>query len=118
MKTHSAYSEALGRELGVIAPVSATDLSTARPVLKLTAYPGHINISFHKYGMEGVVVYSRLKGTGDWERLGADSVSPFIDRRPLQVEEQPEIREYTAMLTTLREPIGQQSDIVSVVFGG
>lgn len=118
MKTHPAYSEHLGRDMGVVAPVSAIDFSKVRPMLKLTVYPGYITISFHKYGMEGVVVYSRLKGMGDWDRLGADSVSPFIDRRPLNVENQPEIREYMAMYTTLREPVGQQSDIVTVVFGG
>lgn len=118
MKTHPAYTEDIGKHMGVVASGSVTDLSTARPVLKVSALPGYIRICFHKYRMEGVVVFSRLKGAGNWQRLGADSVSPFIDRRPLIVENQPEIREYMAMFTTLREPVGQQSDIVSVVFGG
>lgn len=118
MKTHAAYTENIGLELGIVSSRQTIDISKAKPELKLTVYPGYVSIAFNKQGLEGVVINSRIKGSHGWDRLGTDFASPFLDKRPLAVVNQPEIREYMAMYTNLRESIGQQSDIVTTVFGG
>ncbi|GGH57086.1 hypothetical protein HNQ91_000139 [Filimonas zeae] len=118
IKTHPAYTEEIGRDLGIIGPSQTLDLSKVKPELRLTVYPGYVSIAFNKQGLEGVVIYSRIKGTLGWEKLGTDFASPFLDRRPLVEATTPEYREYMAMYTNLRETIGQQSDIVTTVFGG
>lgn len=118
MKTHPAYTEEIGRELGIVGPSQTLDISKVKPELKLTVYPGYVSIAFTKQGLEGVVIFSRIKGTLGWEKLGTDFASPFLDKRPLKEANQPEYREYMAMYTNLREAIGQQSDIVTTVFGG
>lgn len=118
IKTHAAYTEDIGRELGIVGPSQILDISKVKPELKLTVYPGYVSIAFNKQGLEGVVIFTRIKGTLGWEKLGTDFASPFLDKRPLKEVNQPEFREYMGMYTNLRESIGQQSDIVTTVFGG
>jgi hypothetical protein len=68
--------------------------------------------------MSCVTIYSRIKGSFGWTRLGNDYTSPYEDKRPLAVEHQPEIREYMIRYFDGREDIGLESDVVPVVFGG
>jgi hypothetical protein len=52
-----------------------------------------VEIRFRKHGYPGVFIQSR-RGPGDWEDLGIDMKTPFLDERPLLSASVPEIREY------------------------
>ena len=48
-KTHPAYTEALGQQLGIIGPEDTTDISNSKPTLKATAVTtGSVTIGFNK----------------------------------------------------------------------
>jgi hypothetical protein len=118
MKAHPAYTEALGYDLGIIAPSGAANVTINKSTLKAESLPGKVRISFTKKGFAGVNIYSRLEGAAKWTLLGRDNNSPYDDTRPLTNAGQPEKREYMAMGVIGDEEVGQPSDIVSVLFGG
>ncbi|SIT27895.1 hypothetical protein SAMN05421788_107342 [Filimonas lacunae] len=118
MKASADYQESLGSSLGIVGYSRVFDLNEIKPVIKAVAYPGRVAISFNLLVMKSVTVYSRIKGTYGWEKLGNDYASPYEDRRPLAVPQQAEIREYMAFYFNGKEDVGQQSDVVSAVFGG
>lgn len=64
------------------------------------------------------MIYSRLSGAPEWTRLGMDSSSPYYDTRPLAVPGVAELREYLVRGIGADEEIGQDSNIVAIVFGG
>lgn len=118
MKRHPDYREQLGSDLGIVGYSVAIDVNDLRPTLKLRAFEGKIEVSFNLQLMSSISIYSRIKGTMGWEKIGNDKASPFIDTRPLAVAHQPEIREYAARYFDGKEDVGQMSSIETVVFAG
>ncbi len=77
-----------------------------------------IKISFTKKGVDAIAIYSRLRGTANWTKIGVDTTSPFDDTRGLAVAGVPEAREYMAHGVLHDAEIGVPSDIASITFGG
>jgi hypothetical protein len=117
-KTLSGYpssgSEAVLAIKGGSAPVAGHDY---KPVIHLTIEAGKVRLGFEKKGAEGLRFYGRVNG-GAWERLGEDYHPPYFDTRPLAQAGVPEIREYKARAILHDEEIGEDSDIVSITYGG
>ena len=59
-----------------------------------------------------------VKGQTAWTFLGRDTVSPYIDTRPLAQPNTPETREYMARGVIADAEVGVDSDIVVLVYGG
>ena len=118
LKAHSDYQDAIGSSLGITGYSKLFDLKEIKPVIKAKAYEGRVDISFNLQVMKSITIYSRIKGSYGWEKLGNDYESPFEDRRPLAVAHQAEVREYMAMYFNGKEDVGQPSDIIPIVFGG
>lgn len=117
-KRFTGFTDNIGKDLGVIANTLFVDISTLRPTLKCTVYPGYVSVSFNKQNMYGVTIFCRIKGTEGWTELTSKRNSPYKDARPLAEAGKAEHREYMAMCYDGEIDLGQQSDIVSVVFGG
>lgn len=117
-KRVDGYTEAIGQDLGVIGEADIFDPESYKPVLKGKAFPGYIEFSYKKLGVDGLNFYSRLKGTADWTFIGFDIESPFHDTRALAEPNKPETREFSAQGVLNDVEIGQRSDIVEVTFGG
>ncbi|MCS3798336.1 hypothetical protein [Niastella sp. OAS944] len=118
IKAHTAYTEAIGLDLGIIGTtVDTTVLKGSKTTLKAEVLPGRVRISFVKKSFSGVNIYTRLVGTAQWEFLARDNHSPYDDERPL-TNGQPEKREYMAIGLLGDDEVGMPSDIISVVFGG
>lgn len=115
MKTHSAYTEEIGQDLGII---GGDETMSTKPTLKGKATPNFVLLEFVKKGFDGVNIYSRLKGQAVWTFLARDTQSPYHDTRALAVAGTPETREYMCIGVIADEETGEASDIVSVVFGG
>ncbi len=77
-----------------------------------------IKISFTKKGVDSIAIYSRLRGTAAWTKIGVDTTSPFDDTRALAVAGVPEAREYMAQGVLNDVEIGVASDIASITFAG
>ena len=116
-KTASGYTQTIGEDLDVIGESIPLDAPTYKPDIKGKAFPGHVEITFTKLGVDAVNVYARLKGETEWLKLAFDSQSPYIDNRPIQPNK-PETREYSAIGVLNDDEFGQRSDIVAVTFGG
>jgi hypothetical protein len=118
MKAHAAYTDAIGQQLGIIGTADDMDEELVKPKLTGDAFPGYVRLKFTKKGLDGVNIYTRLKGQSQWNFLARDTNSPYDDNRPLLQAGVPETREYMGIGVIADTEVGQASDIVSVVFGG
>lgn len=118
LKRVDGYTEAIGQDLGVIGEADIFDSGSYKPVLKAKAFPGYIEVTYKKLGVDGLNFYSRLKGTADWTFIGFDIESPFHDTRALAEPNKPETREICAQGVLNDVEIGLRSDIIEVTFGG
>lgn len=118
IKTNNAYNSTRGTNLQIIGEDPGIDYTTYKPTIKATVMPGRVRIDFTKDGLDGLDVYTRLKGESVWTKLAYDSYSPYEDNRPLADAITPEHREYMAIGVVHDEEVTQQSDIIEAVFGG
>jgi hypothetical protein len=118
MKTNPLYTENLGGELGIVSTSQIINPDTIKPEIQLVSVSGAIKVFFNKKGMLGVNIYSRIKGAPNWTLLSAESQSPYIDNRALEVPNKAELREYMVICRDIKQELGQQSQIESISFGG
>jgi hypothetical protein len=115
IKLDPGYTEAMGQDLGIIGAEQGEKSSP-----KLTAKPEQgdgcqcVRLTFAKYGHMGVHLESRRGPAGDWEFLGIDTESPYLDERPLLVAGVPEVREYRARFWDKGTANGEWTDVVKV----
>jgi hypothetical protein len=114
------YNEAVGRDLGLNGQDGrgpAAPDSTAKPALKARSNgPGAVQVDFSKEKFDGVLIESRRAGEADWQSLGTDSYSPYVDDRPPSETGKPEVRQYRARYVLRDQPTGDWSDIVTATF--
>lgn len=119
IKSSKAYTVSIGKTLQVIGEDDgAIDPSSYKPKISLIVLPGRVRIEFIKDDLDGVNIYSRLKGEIVWVKLALDTYSPYDDTRPLAKPGQPEHREYMAIGVIKDVEVTLQSDIIEAVFGG
>jgi hypothetical protein len=118
-KTSVGYDPAKAALLNILYTGQPIDYSVIVPEIKPKVRNGHVEISFHRHHVLYIAIYSRLSGDVEWEYLGIEIKSPFIDRRPLKNPPVPEKREYKAIYSFLgAHLVGKESSIVEVLFGG
>jgi hypothetical protein len=111
IKAQTNYTAAYGEQLGIEGPEDTTDLSTAKPKISARELPhGVIEVIWGKGKADGVRIYSKRDGDADWVLLAFDTVSPYVDNRPLLVAGKPESRRYRAICVLNDEEVGQPSD--------
>lgn len=104
--------------LGLKANQPATPGADFKPVLKVSIEAGKVRLDFVRGAVDALAIYSRLRGTATFHRLAVDTGSPYFDTTPLAQPGVPEVREYMARPMVGDEEVGQDSDIVSIPFGG
>lgn len=83
IKSHPNYTETDGKDFGFYGPQVDLDLTTIRPVPRLTLHSGHVHIRYDKhYIFSGVRVWVD-RATGKMEHLGDITRAAFIDLHPL-----------------------------------
>ena len=105
-------------ELQCSSSTTVFDPNTYKPEVTVSLKGGLITLEFKKKGVDGVVIYGRLRGTQGWTKLGMDTSSPYIDGRPLAVPAVAEVREYMVPGMIDDEEVGVASDIVSITYAG
>jgi hypothetical protein len=113
------YTEVIGLDLGITGPEGGPSAPDAMPKPTLKARsngPGTVQVDFTKEKFDGVVIESRRAGEDDWQSLGVDSYSPFIDDRPPLEAGRPEARQYRARYILRDQATGEWSDIVTATF--
>ena len=115
VKSSLGYTEAIGRELGIIGtPEPTADLENIKPTLNYKIVGGNIVIAFDKQKMDGVKIYSKRSADANFEYLATDTSSPYEDNSPKINPALPEERQYYAYYILDDEQVGQQSDIIRV----
>jgi hypothetical protein len=115
IKAHPAYTAAYGELLGIVGPEDTTNLATSKPTLAGTPLIGGVvQLAFDKSVSEGVNIYARRGTEADFTFLARDTVSPYVDNRPLLAPGKPELREYKAVYVVSDAEIGLFSDEVVV----
>lgn len=116
LKEHTAYTAALGQQLGIIGPEDTTDLSTSKPTLTVEdTQNGQITIGFNKSISDGVNLYSKRATETVFTFLARDTFSPYVDNRPV-LSGTTERREYQAVYVKDDDEIGLRSDTAAGVF--
>lgn len=105
------YTEATGFLLGIVGAEDSTDVASLKPVLSGQDQTGGVVVlSFPKGRTDGVNIYLFDSATQKYVFLARDTVSPYVDNRPLIEPGKPEIRRYTAVYVVADEEVGQFSD--------
>ena len=113
IKNHPDYTDALGRDLGIIGAEQTIDTSTMKPVLKLVFEGGVWEVQWKKENADAVRIESDNDGTG-FKFLAIDSVPHYTDTTPITAAG---TRKYRAMYIINDELVGAWSDVVSITVG-
>jgi hypothetical protein len=112
------FTPGIAQELRVVSSTSTFDPHTFKPEFKVRIIGGEIRLDWIKRGVDGIHIYSRLRGQAAWTLIDTDMSSPYIDRRPLAQANVPETREYMLRGLIADQEIGLDSDIPNVTWGG
>ncbi len=110
-KEEETYTEGIGDALGVIGTEDGFDSATYQPDLSVTNIQQGRLLKFTKSKTEGVNIYRRNKGTGEWTFLALDTRSPYLDSEAFS---QPTEVEYKVVGVIDLEEIGIDSDTVEI----
>lgn len=71
-------------------------------------------IDFKKHNHLGVQIESRLFGSQEWQPLGIEAITPYLDTRPLKDPGVPEIREYRLRYWRGGVPDGEWGPVLAI----
>ena len=115
IKTHAAYTEAIGAELNIVGSNTAFDAANAKPILSVALSGGKVVINFSKEKSNGVKIFCKRGNETAFTFLALDTHSPYHDNRSNLVEGTPEPREYYAFyIDNTDKAFGLQSDTVGI----
>lgn len=117
VKRSEYYDATIGAALDIVYKGHSVYGEELVPAIKVVAATDTVKVHFTKRRALGAAVFSCYEG-GQWELLGKQLRSPFIDKRPLRIANQPERREYMVRIWDGLQCIGQESQIASVVVNG
>jgi len=112
IKGKSNYTDAIGKDLGIIGAEQTFDTASMKPVLKLVHKGGLIEVQWEKGHSDGVRIESD-KGSG-WQFLAVDTVPHYNDTTAITA---PSTWKYRSMYFIADEPVGQMSDVISINVG-
>jgi hypothetical protein len=117
LKASANYNEAVGQDFQVINPTTDKFIAaTAKPVLKIKASANSmVEISFVKSESDGIELEIQRGNDTSWMRIGKFIKTPAEDDTPTITPNTPEVRRYRGRFLEGNKPVGQFSDIVSIV---
>lgn len=115
MKAHPNYTEAIGRDCGIVGAESANREAEMKPDLELSQEGGNIIVKYTKGSAEGIKLLSKRANETEFTFLAVVTKTTYKDIRSNLVANQPEVRHYCAWFLMEDEAIGQCSDEVQIV---
>jgi hypothetical protein len=114
IKACAAYTKAMGEDLRIVAPESTP--SDHAPTARVRVLPGfHAQIDWTRGSHQAVDIEGRRGEETGFTPLARDMVSPWVDPREPLVSSTPEERQYRLRYVDNDEPVGEYSDIISLV---
>jgi hypothetical protein len=115
MKNATGYTEAIGKDLGLVGAAPAQPEAVPKPTFTATTMPGSkVQLDWVKKRFSGVIIQSRRGGEAAFADLGRDNFSPFDDERAPVTAGAAETREYRMQYLDKDDPVGDWSDVVVV----
>jgi hypothetical protein len=112
IKGKSNYTDAIGKDLGIIGAEQIVDQPNMKPVLALVLKGGHVEVQWAKGHSDGIRIEAD-KGSG-WQFLAVDTIPNYTDTAPIAA---PGTWKYRAMYFISDEPVGQWSDVAGITVG-
>lgn len=109
IKNSATYTEAVGKDLGIIGAEQPFDPATMKPVIKLAMMGGQVEVQWVKSEADAIRIETD-KGSG-WQLLSIDTVPHYTDTTPITG---PALWKYRAMYLIADELVGQWSDVASI----
>ena len=113
IKNSASYTEAIGKDLGIIGADVAFDSAIMKPVLKLVPKGGQVEVQWTKGDADALYIETD-KGTGTWAFLSVDTVPHYTDTTPIAGHA---TWKYRAIYLMADERVGQWSDVASIAVG-
>ena len=115
-KSNALYTDAIGRDLGIIGAEYLGKDNPEDTQTKLTVKQsgGKVQLKYVKGDLDGIKLESKRGTETEFSLLDKITQTAFIDNRPVLVAGVPEVRQYRAWCIIKDEIIGQVSDVVSV----
>lgn len=115
MKAHPNYTDAIGRDCGIIGAESQNNEAEMKPDLIVSKEGGNVIVKYTKGEAEGIRLLCKRGNETEYTFLAVVTKTSFKDTRPNQNANQPETRHYCAWFLVEDQAIGQCSDEVSVL---
>lgn len=109
IKNAPNYTEAIGKDLGIIATTPVIDPATWKPVLRLVMQGGQVEVQWTKGDADALRIETD-KGSG-WQFLAVDTVPHYQDTTPITAAA---VWKYRAMYLLDDQLVGQWSDVASI----
>jgi len=109
IKNMPNYTDAMGRDMGIIATAPVIDPTTWKPVLKIMMKGGQVEIQWVKGDADALRI--EIENGNTWQLLAVDTVPHFQDTTP---STGPATRRYRAIYLLEDQPVGQWSDVASI----
>ena len=109
IKNSTTYTDAIGKDLGIIGAQQTFDPALMKPVLKLAMMGGQVEVQWIKSEADALRIETD-KGIG-WQLLAIDTVPHYTDTTPITA---PAVWRYRAMYQIADELVGQWSDVSSI----
>jgi hypothetical protein len=115
IKAHPNYTEAIGKDLGIIGSESVEVFAIQKPILSITKEGGNVIIKYTRGSADGLQIFSKRGSETAFTQLAVITKTTYKDTRPNLIPGQPETRIYQAWFTKDDTIIGQISDDVTFV---
>lgn len=117
-KRKTGFTDEIAQRLGVTASGGSEDSDYPKVSFKLKIVGGEVRIDWTKGRLDGVNIYSRLRGQAGWTKIGMDTSSPYLDARSLGTPGQAEVREYMLRGVVKDAEVTGDSDVQFVAYAG
>ncbi len=116
IKNHPAYTETIGKDLGIIGSenLGKDNPDDLKVKLSVKESGGSIQLKYVKGDLDGVKLESKRGAETDFTLLDKISQTNFTDDRKMLVDGKPEIRQYRAWCLLKDKVVGKVSDVVSI----
>jgi len=114
IKNHPNYTEAIGKDLGIIGAEQSILPNEMKPTLKLLLTGGFVEIQWTKGQAGSIRIEKLINMDTKFSLLTIATIPNTFDRTPIN---ETAIWKYRAIYMLNDEPIGQYSDIAQIVVG-
>ncbi|MCE2996362.1 MAG: hypothetical protein ACK5RG_18330 [Cyclobacteriaceae bacterium] len=113
IKNSAAYTEAIGKDLGIIGAKLVVDFDALKPKLKLVMKGGQVEVQWTRGDADAVYIEVD-RGNGTWQFLAVDTVPHYTDTMPITTHA---MWKYRAIYLIRDERVGHWSDVNNIAVG-